>query len=109
MNFLIIQEFPIKHAFQVSHRAASFPENSAFQCEFIPPKRTQVQPQSQNACKTTDFFESLIDSTGYMVRTLLCCKVDKLTSWDCEINYNGNLKAGRLNKILVALQTTGLK
>ena len=51
----------------------------------------------------------LFDSTGYMVRTLLCSKVDKLTSWDCKINYNGNLKAGRLNKIPDALQTNGLQ
>ena len=51
----------------------------------------------------------LIDSTGYMVKTLLGSKVDKLISWVCEINYNGNLKASRLNKILVSLQTSGLK
>ena len=51
----------------------------------------------------------LIDSTWYMVKTLLGSKVDKLISWVCDINYNENLKASRLNKILVSLQTSGLK
>ena len=44
-----------------------------------------------------------------MVRTLLGSKVDELFSWVPEISYNGNLKAGRLNKTPVALQTNGLK
>ena len=51
----------------------------------------------------------LIDSTGYMVRTLLGSKVDELISWVREISYNGNLRAGRLRKIPVAPQTFGLK
>ena len=108
MNVSIIQKFPIKHASQMCHKAASFSTNSAFQCGFISAKRTQAQPQSQNSCKTTDFFLKIsIDSTAYLVRTLLGPQVDKRISWVCEINYSGNLKAGRLNKIPVALQTKG--
>ena len=53
--------------------------------------------------------KDLFDSSGYMARTLLGSKVDELFSWVREISYNGNLKAGRLNKIPVALQTNGLK
>ena len=54
------------------------------------------------------FLKISIDSTAYLVRTLLGPQVDKRISWVCEINYSGNLKAGRLNKIPVALQTKGL-
>ena len=57
----------------------------------------------------TIFLKILFDSSGYMVRTLLGSKVDELFSWVCELCYNGNLKAGRLNKIPVALQTNGLR
>ena len=110
MNVSNIQEFLIKHAFQMCHKAASFSTNSAFQCGFISAKRTQAQPHSQNSCKTTDFFEN--PNCFHILfgeNQVLGHKIDLLISWVCEINYNRNLKAGLLNKKPVALQTNGLK
>ena len=51
----------------------------------------------------------LVDSTGYMVRILWDSEIDNLISWISEMNCNGNVKAGRLNRTPVALQTNGLK
>ena len=110
MFFLLTKSsFLIKHAFQMLHRAASFLNHSVFQCSFILAKKERAQPRSQNFCKTTGLIEILMYCTGYIVRILLCSKVDNLISWVCEIDHNGNLKAGRLNRIPVALQTNGLK
>ena len=58
MIFLNIQEFLIKHVFQMSHRAASISKYSDFQGAIIPAKRTQAQPDSQISCNTNDFFEN---------------------------------------------------
>ena len=112
MIFLNIQEFLIKHVFQMSHRAASISKNSDFQVfkvlSYQQKERRHNQILNYLAIQTISL-KILIDSTGYMVKTLLGSKVDEVISWVCEISYNGNQEAGRLNKILVALQTSGLK
>ena len=109
MIFLNIQESPIKHAFQMSHRAASFSNHSAFQCGFKLAKKHWFNHVPKIPAKQPISLKVLFDSPGYMTRTLLRSKVDELFSWVRDISYNGNLKAGRLNKIPVALQTNGLK
>ena len=103
MKFLNIQEFLIKHAFQMSHRAASFSKNSAFNVVSYQQNERRHKHILKILAQQPISLKILFDSSRYMVRTLLGSKVDVLFSWVCEISYNGNLKAGRLNKIPVAL------
>ena len=103
MKFLNIQEFLIKHAFQMSHRAASFSKNSAFNVVSYQQNERRRNHILKILAQYPISLEILFDSSGFMVRTLLGSKVDVLFSWVCEISYNGNLKAGRLNKIPVGL------
>ena len=103
MKFLNIQEFLIKHAFQMSHRAASFSKNSAFNVVSYQQNERRYNHILKILAQQPISLKILFDSSRYMVRTLLGSKVDVLFSWVCEISYNGNLKAGRLNKIPVAL------
>ena len=103
MKFLNIQEFLIKHAFQMSHRAASFSKNSAFNVASYQQNERRHNHILKILAQQPISLKILFDSSRYMVRTLLGSKVDVLFSWVCEISYNGNLKAGRLNKIPVAL------
>ena len=103
MKFLNIQEFLIKHAFQMSHRAASFSKNSAFNVVSYQQNERRLNHILKILAQQPISLKILFDSSRYMVRTLLGSKVDVLFSWVCEISYNGNLKAGRLNKIPVAL------
>ena len=103
MKFLNIQEFLIKHAFQMSHRAGSFSKNSAFNVVSYQQNKRRHNHILKILAQQPISLEILFDSSRYMVRTLLGSKVDVLFSWVCEISYNGNLKAGRLNKIPVAL------
>ena len=103
MKFLNIQEFLIKHAFQMSHRAASFPKNSAFNVVSYQQNERRHNHILKILAQQPISLKILFDSSRYTVRTLLGSKVDVLFSWVCEISYNGNLKAGRLNKIPVAL------
>ena len=103
MKFLNIQEFLIKHAFQMSHRAASFSKNSAFNVVSYQQNERRHKQILKILVQQPISLKILFDSSRYMVRTLLGSKVDVLFSWVCEISYNGNLKAGRLNKIPVAL------
>ena len=103
MKFLNIQEFLIKHAFQMSHRAASFSKNKAFNVVSYQQNERRHNHILKILAQQPISLKILFDSSRYMVRTLLGSKVDVLFSWVCEISYNGNLKAGRLNKIPVAL------